>query len=403
MTSVPGLDEELFRTEYPRVVASLARRFGDLDLAEDGASEALLAAVEHWPAEGVPPNPGGWLTTTATRKVLDRLRRESQRDAKQSAAARLADVEPASPVGPVDDDQLRLIFVCSHPALAPENRLALTLRLVGGLTVPEIARALLAGEAAIGQRITRAKHKIRTARIPFRVPTAEDLEPRLASVLQVLYLIFNEGYLASSGSEPTRVDLATEAIRLTRTLGTLLPDQPEVDGLLALMLLADARRDARFVDGELVTLEEQDRTHWNTEQIAEGHRIVLACIARNRPGPYQLQAAINAVHTSARSVEETDWSQIVTLYDHLRAIAPSPVVELNRAIAVAELDGPAVGLALVEGLALTTYGAWHVTRAELLRRLQRVEEAREAYGQAIGLATNAAERRHLERRRDATV
>jgi RNA polymerase sigma-70 factor, ECF subfamily len=400
------VNEELFRAEYPRVVASLARRFGDLDLAEDGASEAVLAAVEQWAAHGVPPNPGGWLTTTATRKVLDRLRRESRRDAKQEAAVRLhpgiggEPGEPVDPVGPVEDDQLRLIFVCSHPALAPENRLALTLRLVGGLTVAEIARALLSTEAAIGQRITRAKTKIRTAHIPFRVPAAEDLPARLDSVLTVLYLIFNEGYLASAGDEPLRIDLSDEAIRLTRTLHELMPGEPEVDGLLALMLLTDARRAARVVAGELVTLDQQDRSRWDRDRIREGHRIVLDCVDRNRPGRFQVQAAINAVHTAAPVHEQTDWRQIVTLYDTLRSLAPGPVVELNRAVAVAELDGPGVGLALVEGLQLTSYGAWHVTRAELLRRLERLEEARTAYAEAIARTTNEAERRHLERRRD---
>ena len=381
--------------EWSRVVATLARRFGDLDIAEEAAAEAFAVAVERWPADGVPPNPGGWLTTTATRKAIDRLRRESQRQAKHEEA--LAMEVPVEPVGQVEDDQLRLIFTCCHPALAPEVRLALTLRLVAGLTVPEIAAGLLSSEAAIGQRITRAKAKIRAAHIPFVVP--EDLDGRLADVLAVIYLVFNEGYLPSG--EPR--GLADEAIRLTRLLHRLLPE-PEVDGLLALMLLTEARRPSRTDEtGELVTLDEQDRAGWDRALIAEGHAIVRACIATNRPGPYQLQAAINAVHCAAGDFRDTDWSQLAVLYDQLYALTPSPVVALNRAVVTAELDGPAVALAQVDRLALEGYHAFHATRAELLRRLGRSAEAREAYTRAIELAANDGEIRHLTRRRGELV
>ena len=395
---------EIFRAEHGRIVAGLIRRFGDIDLAEEAMGEALVVALEKWPSDGIPPNPAGWLTTTAGNKALDRLRRLKVRDEKYAEAAMLTDDSPPEPTGPVGDDRLRLIFTCCHPALAPEAQMALTLRLLGGLTVPEIAAAFLASEAAIGQRITRAKAKIKQARIPYRVPSQSDVASRLTTVLAVLYLIFNEGYLASSG-EDVREDLCEEAIRLTRQLrevaGPLGP-QPEVDGLLALMLLLDARRPARVASGSLVMLPDQDRTLWDTAMIDEGHAIVRRCLALNRPGPYQLQAAINAVHTDALAFELTDWTQIVRLYDQLLAISPSPVVALNRAIAVAELDGPEVALAIIESPdlagALASYQPWHAARADMLRRLGRREDARSAYAAAIAVTENAAERAWLEDR-----
>jgi len=402
------------REEWARVVAGLARRFGDLDLAEDAAAEAFVAAVEVWPRDGVPPNPGGWLTTTATRKAIDRVRRESQRRGKHEAAHALAsqlmpeNTDP-EPVGPIVDDRLRLVFTCCHPALAMEARVALTLRLLGGLTVAEIARAFLVQETTMAQRITRAKAKVKATRIPYRVPSRSDIGVRLAGVLTVVYLIFNEGYLAGTGDEPLRTDLSDEAIRLGRLLHTLLPEDGEVAGLLALMLLTDARRDARVsATGELVTLEEQDRRRWDRGRIAEGHALVrerLAAVAAGAPPPgrYQILAAINAVHTYAGSAQETDWSQIVTLYDRLVRLDPSPIVRLNRAVAVAELDGPQPALAEIDGLTedLDSYHAFHAARADLLARLGRTAEARAAYDLAIGLTGNPAERAFLTRRREA--
>jgi RNA polymerase sigma-70 factor, ECF subfamily len=404
---LPAALERIFRDEHGRVVASLARRFGDLDLAEEAAGEALVVAVERWAADGIPPNPGGWLTTTASRKALDRLRRESQRDAKHQAALMITDDTPPEPTGPVEDDRLRLVFTCCHPALAPEARVALTLRLLGGLTVPEIARAFFVAEPTMGQRITRAKAKIKAARIPFRVPAVEDLPARLDAVLAVLYLVFNEGYLAGEGESPTRVDLSDEAIRLARVLRSLLPREPEVAGLLALMLLTDARRAARFARSgavvELVPLPEQDRAGWDRGLIAEGHALVRECLAVNRPGRYQLLAAINAVHTDAAHWSDTDWSQVLALYDRLQRLDPGPVVALNRAVALAEVDGPDVALAVVDRLPLSAYHAWHATRAELLRRLGRTAEARTEYDAAVAATGNAAERAYLTRRRDQLV
>ncbi len=397
------------REEWARVVAALTRRFGDLDTAEDAAAEAFATAVERWPRDGVPPNPGAWLTTTATRKAIDRMRRESSRDAKQREAQMLVDDGPAEPRGAIDDDRLRLVFTCCHPALSAEARIALTLRMVGGLTVPEIARAFLVQEAAMGRRITRAKAKIKAAHIPYRVPTAEDLPARLDGVLAVLFLVFNEGYLATgSGTDPVRAELTAEAIRLTRLVRELVDDEAgrgEVAGLLALMLLTEARRPARLsAAGELVTLDEQVRSAWDRDLIDEGHRLVrerLAAVAAGGPPPgrYQLLAAINAVHTDARDVRDTDWAQVVALYDRLLRVDPSPVVALNRAVAVAELDGPDVALALVESLPLDGYHAFHATRAELLRRLGRREAARVAYDRAIERAGNTAEVAYLTRRR----
>jgi RNA polymerase sigma-70 factor (ECF subfamily) len=389
------------REEWARVVATLARQFGDLDVAEEMAAEAFAAAVEHWPADGVPPSPGAWLTVTARRKAIDRVRREARRGEKHKEALMLSGAP--EPLGAIDDDRLRLVFTCSHPALAMEARVALTLRMVGGLTVAEIARAFLVQEAAMGRRITRAKVKIKEARIPYRVPSREDLPARLAGVLAVLYLIFNEGYLASGpGSEPVRGDLTAEAIRLARLVRDLMPADGEAAGLLALMLLTEARRPARLsASGELVALGEQDRGAWDRGLIAEGHALVRARLASGQaPGRYQVLAAVNAVHTDARDVRDTDWSQVIALYDQLARLDPSPIVRLNRAIAVAELDGPEVALAEVDGLPLEGYRAFHSTRADLLRRLGRSRESRAAYDRAIGLAGNTAETAYLVRRRD---
>lgn len=394
-----------YREEWARVVASLTRRFGDLDIAEESAAEAFAIAVERWPAAGVPPNPGAWLTTTANHKAIDRIRRESSRGERQREAVRLYDDDPPEPLGAIDDDRLRLIFTCCHPALAMEARVALTLRMVGGLTVPEIARAFLVQESAMAQRITRAKAKITAARIPYRVPSAEDLPARVSGVLAVLFLVFNEGYLATGpDTDPVRHDLTAEAIRLTRLIRGLMPEDGEVAGLLALMLLTEARRTARVsTTGELVALDEQDRGTWDPALIAEGHRLVRERLAAGvAPGRYQILAAINAVHTSARDARHTDWSQVVALYDQLVRLDPSPIVALNRAIAVAELDGPDVALAAVERLdeKLSGYHAYHATRAELLRRLGRVEESWAAYDEAIESAGNTGEIAYLTRRRD---
>ncbi|MGC4748539.1 RNA polymerase sigma factor [Micromonospora sp. DT201] len=394
--------------EWARVVASLTRRFGDLDIAEEAAAEAFATAVERWPVDGVPPNPGAWLTTTAVRKAIDRIRRENKRDDKHKEAQMTYDNSPSEPLGVIDDDRLRLIFTCCHPALAMEARVALTLRMLGGLTVPEIARAFLVRETALEQRITRAKAKIKAARIPYRVPAAEDLPARLSGVLAVLYLVFNEGYLATGpDTDPVRHGLTAEAIRLTRLIRALLPDDGEVAGLLALMLLTEARRTARVsVSGELVTLDEQDRGAWDKALIAEGHRLVRERLAAAAvgvpPGRYQILAAINAVHTSARDIRDTDWSQVVALYDQLVHLDSSPIVALNRAIAVAELDGPEVALAAVDRLAdeLAGYHAYHATRADLLRRLGQSQQSRAAYDKAIELAGNTAQTANLTRRRD---
>ena len=381
--------ERIFREEYGRCVAALITRFGNFDLAEDAVSEAIVVALQKWPDDGVPPNPGGWLTTTAHRKALDRLRREAVGVERQHAAALLVDRSPTEDTGPVTDDRLRLIFTCCHPALAPEARIALTLRLVGGLTVAEIARAFLVPESTLGQRITRAKRKIADAHVPYRMPTGSDLPARLSGVLHVLYLIFNEGYLAT-GSDGARDDLAGESVRLTTALRDLMPAQPEVTGLLALQLLTLARRPARLVDGALVPLDGQDRSRWDAALVVQGHALVRECLALNRPGPYQIQAAIAAVHTSASRFADTDWRQVVALYDQLLAVAPSPVVVLNRAVAVGELDGPAVALTLIEKLALADYPDWHAARGELLRRLGRKDEAAAALTEAVELTGNSA-------------
>jgi RNA polymerase sigma-70 factor (ECF subfamily) len=396
------------RTEWMRVVASLTKRFGDLDIAEEAAAEAFATAVERWPSDGIPPNPGAWLTTTANRKAIDRIRRENKRDDKHTEALLVHDSEPPESLGAIGDDRLRLIFICCHPALSLEARVALTLRMVGGLTVPEISHALLVQEATIDQRITRAKAKIKAAGIPYRVPSADDLPTRVAGVLTVLYLLFNEGYLAtSSDTDPIRQDLTAEAIRLTRVVHVLLPEDGEVTGLLALMLLTEARRASRVSsDGVLVALDQQDRSRWDAGLVAEGQALVrqrlAAAAAGTAPGRYQILAAINAVHTSAADMRDTDWSQIVSLYDQLATLDPSPIVTLNRAIAVAELDGPETALAFVSALEdrLGNYHAYHVARAELLRRLGRVEQSLAAYDRAIELAANTAETAYLTRRRD---
>ena len=393
------------RQEWARLVAGLTKRFGDLDIAEEAVADAFATAVERWPAEGVPPNPGAWLATTARRRAIDRIRRENKRDSKQKQATMMYDDDPPESPGVITDERLRLIFICCHPALAPETRVALTLRMVGGLTMPEIARAFLVQESAMGRRITRAKAKIKAARIPYRVPSAEDLPVRVRGVLAVLYLVFNEGYLATGpDADPVRRDLTAEAIRLARLLRDLLPDDGEVIGLLALMLLTEARRDARLSPaGELIPLTEQDRGSWDAGLIAEGRRLVRARVAAGvAPGRYQLLAAINAVHTYAPDARDTDWAQIVALYDQLVRLDPSPVVALNRAVAVAELDGPEVALAEIDRLEdrLSGYHAFHVARADLLRRLGRSGQALAAYDQAIGLAGNTAETAYLIRRRD---
>jgi RNA polymerase sigma-70 factor, ECF subfamily len=395
--------ERVFREEYGGLIASLVRRFGDIDIAEEAASEALVAALEKWPASGVPPNPGGWLTTTSGNRAIDRIRREKLRDAKHQAAFLGHDDTPHEPTGPVEDDRLRLLFTCCHPALAPEARIALTLRLLGGLTVAEIAQAFLVPEATMGQRITRAKKKIAAAKVPYQVPETADLPERLGGVLTVLFLVFNEGYLATGDGDPVRAELTGEAIRLTRVLRRLLPAEPEVAGLLALQLLTEARREARVRDGQLVPLGEQDRTGWDRELIAEGHDLVRECLAIDRPCRYQVLAAINAVHTDAPTAADTDWSQVVALYDQLIRLDPSPIVALNRAVAVAELDGPEVALALVDRLPLAGYHAWHVARADMLRRLGRTAEAKGSYDAAIAATRNSAERAYLRERRDELV
>ncbi|MBQ0902098.1 RNA polymerase sigma factor [Micromonospora sp. U21] len=386
----------IYRAEYGRCVATLARLLGDINLAEEAVQDAFTTALQKW--QTPPPNPGAWIVTTARNRAVDRLRRESTREARHAQALLLHQQDEPREVGPVKDDQLRLIFTCCHPALAPDARTALTLRLLGGLEVPEIARAYLIQEATVAQRIVRAKKKIRDAAIPYRVPAEHELPDRLPPVLTVLYLMFNEGY-ASTAGPLIRTDLCTEAIRLARELAALMPDEPEVLGLLALLLLTEARRSARLdATGDLVLLADQDRSLWNRPLIAEGHHLVRRCLRRNRPGPYQIQAAISAVHTDGAA---TDWPQVLALYDQLLALAPTPVVALNRAVAVAEVHGPAVALAALEDVDLPGYHRLPATRAELLARLGRDDEARAAYDQAVALATNETERAFLQTRRTA--
>jgi len=398
--------ERVFRAEYGRAVAVLVRVCGDIDTAEEAVQDAFAAALERWPQTGVPPSPAGWIITTARNRAVDRFRRESSRDARQAAAVALLEWDEPGDGSleeeSVRDDQLRMIFTCCHPALAPNVQVALTLRLLGGLTTAEIARAFLVPEATMAQRLVRAKGKIRDARIPYRVPETHELPQRLRSVLAVVYLVFNEGYAASAGDRLIRDDLCAEAIRLGRLLHELMPDEPEVMGLLALMLLIESRRSARTTaDGAMVRLAEQDRRSWDRALIAEGQALVRRCLAIGRPGPYQLQAGVNAVHADAARAEQTDWRQILALYDLHLSIAPSPIVALHRAVAVAEVDGPATALGIVDGLDLESHHMYHAIRADLLRRLGRDVDAAAAYDAAIARSGNAAERAFLDGRRRA--
>jgi RNA polymerase sigma-70 factor (ECF subfamily) len=391
--------DRVFRQESGRAVATMVRLLGDIDLAEEAVQEAFTVAAEKWPITGLPPNPGGWITTTARNRAIDRLRREASRSDRHAQAALVHGYEPPAAVGPVKDDRLRLIFTCCHPALAPTAQIALTLRLLCGLQTPDIARAFLVPEATMSQRLLRAKNKIKAAKIPYRVPEDAELPDRLPPVLSVIYLTFTEGHSSTAGDDLIREDLCAEAIRLARLLAELMPDEPEAVGLLALLLLTESRRAARTAaDGTPVLLPDQDRTRWDSALVAEGQALVRACLRRNSPGPYQIQAAINAVHSDAPTAADTDWRQILALYDQLHRLAPTPIVALNRAVALAEIDGPQAGLAAVDDLPLADYRFFHATRASFLERLGRGPEAVTAYRRALDLASNEAERGLLRTR-----